>query len=124
MKRMIPKSGHRFSDKIMRTKKLRAAIGAIVILGLNSAAFAQAPAQQQTAPFQSNVPALIVPQQPPAKQLDSSGQFRDPAQPNSPAPKKLDTFGDKVTRCIHSGGAAGVPAEQMGEFSRECAQAQ
>ncbi len=102
-----------------------ATFGAIVILGFNGAAFAQQPAQQQQiAPFQSNVPTLIVPQQPPAKQLDSSGHFRNPAQPNSPAPKKLDTFGDKVTRCIHYGGAAGVSGEQMGEFSRECAQAQ
>jgi hypothetical protein len=105
--------------------RLRTVCGAIIILGFNNGALAQQqPAQQQAAPFQSNVPTLIVPQQPPAKQLDSSGQFRDPALPNSRAPKKLDTFGDKVTRCIHGAGAAGVPAEQIGEFSRQCAHAQ
>jgi hypothetical protein len=41
-----------------------------------------------------------------------------PKLPGSPA--KLDTFGDKVLRCMHHGGSSGVPAGQIGRYTRQC----
>jgi hypothetical protein len=32
-----------------------------------------------------------------------------------------DSFGDRATRCMHYGGAAGVSAKEIGRFTRECA---
>ena len=37
---------------------------------------------------------------------------------------KLDTFGDKVLRCMHHGGASGVPAEEIGRYTRQCVNSQ
>ena len=45
-----------------------------------------------------------------------------PADPN--APRKLDSFGDKTTRCLHYGGSQGVQPGDLGQYTRECAQSQ
>ena len=40
------------------------------------------------------------------------------------APPRLDTFGDKVLRCMHHGGASGVPAGEIGRYTRQCVNSQ
>lgn len=77
---------------------------AVVLVAVSGAAFAQVQApQQQLAPNQS-----------------PNNQQAQPQNPN--APKKLDTFSDRITRCLHYGAGAGVPADQLAQFSRVCAQ--
>ena len=48
-----------------------------------------------------------------------------PVPPSSPplpnAPPKLDTFGDKVTRCQQYAGTIGLPAGQRDAYVRGCA---
>ena len=34
---------------------------------------------------------------------------------------KNDSFGDRATRCMHAGAAAGVPPGEIGTFTRDCA---
>ena len=47
------------------------------------------------------------------------------AAPQLPgAPPKLDTFGDKVSRCMHHGGSSGVPAGEIGTYTRQCVNSQ
>jgi hypothetical protein len=38
-----------------------------------------------------------------------------------PGARPGDSFGDRVSRCIHYGSAQGVPPGQIGQFSAECA---
>jgi hypothetical protein len=39
------------------------------------------------------------------------------------APPRIDTFSDKVLRCMHHGGNAGVPAGEIGRYTRQCVNA-
>jgi len=41
-----------------------------------------------------------------------------PQQPN--APPRLDTFGDKASRCVHYGTSIGVKPGQIGQYTRDC----
>lgn len=45
-----------------------------------------------------------------------------PRLPN--APKRLDTFPDKATRCVHYGTSQGVQPGQIGQYTRECVNSQ
>ena len=40
------------------------------------------------------------------------------------APPRLDTFGDKVQRCMLHGGVSGVPAGEIGTYTRQCVNGQ
>jgi hypothetical protein len=40
------------------------------------------------------------------------------------APQRLDTFGDKALRCMHHGGVSGVPAGEIGRYTRQCVNSQ
>jgi hypothetical protein len=67
---------------------------------------AAAPAMAQPVP---GAPPTIPPPPPPPQSLQLPG-----------APPKLDTFSDKVVRCVHHGGSYGVPADRIGTYTREC----
>jgi hypothetical protein len=44
-----------------------------------------------------------------------------PATPQPPnAPPRLDTFGDKASRCVHYGTSIGVKPGQIGQYTRDC----
>ena len=58
----------------------------------------------------SGLKPLPPPQQPPAV-----------TQPGAPPPKP-ESFGDKVTRCLHYGATQGVQPGDLGQYTRECAQ--
>jgi hypothetical protein len=48
--------------------------------------------------------------------------YSAPRLPNAPQP--LDTFGDKVSRCVHYGSSQGVQPGQIGQYTRECVNSQ
>ncbi len=60
-------------------------------------------------------PKPLPPPAPPASQAA-------PADRN--APRKLDSFGDKATRCLHYGGTQGVQPGDLGQYTRECLHSQ
>ena len=64
----------------------------------------------------NDIPRPLPPPKPPAIK---------PIEPLNPAkPKKLDTFGDKVNRCLHYGGGKGVPPGELGAYVSRCVHAQ
>jgi len=67
---------------------------------------AAAPAMAQPVP---GAPPTIPPPPPPPQSLQLPG-----------APPKLDTFSDKVVRCVDHGANYGVPADRIGTYTREC----
>lgn len=81
----------------------------LVLAGVILGALAQCPAAAQTA-------------QPVQRQYPPPPAIVQPPDPK--APRKLDSFGDKVTRCLHHGGSIGVPNDQLGQYTRECAHSQ
>jgi hypothetical protein len=64
-----------------------------------------------------NQPLIVVPGQPAPVPV--------PPQPINPQPgsaqPKVDTFSDKVTRCLHYGGSIGLPPGQRDAYVRGCA---
>jgi hypothetical protein len=65
-----------------------------------------------------NQPAIIVPGQP-APVPPPPPPVVNPQPPN--APPRLDTFSDKVGRCLHYGGMVGLPPGQRDAYVRGCA---
>ena len=61
------------------------------------------------APFGPTVPPLSPPPPP----------VVNPISPNSQP--RLDTFSDKVTRCLHYGGTQGLTGGDLSAYSRACA---
>ena len=67
---------------------------------------AAAPAMAQPVP---GAPPSIPPPPPPPASLQLPS-----------APPKLDTFGDKVLRCLHNGGANGLSGGEADTYTRQC----
>lgn len=72
-------------------------------------------ANAQIQPIVPGSPGTIPPPPPPAP---LSGT------PLPGAPPRLDTFQDKAVRCVHHGSRFGVPAGQIGEYTRNCTNSQ
>lgn len=76
-------------------------------------------AQSAASLAQNQQPAIIVPGQPAPVPVP-------PPPPTNPLPsgaqtKPLDTFSDKVSRCMHYGGTAGLPPGERDAYVRGCA---
>jgi hypothetical protein len=89
------------------TMTYRIAMAAALVWGVVSPALAQA---QNTVPVPGVLAPVPLPPPPTINALQS---------PNSPP--KLDTFGDKVTRCLHFGASQGLQAGARDAYSRACA---
>ena len=72
---------------------------------------------QAPSAFAQNQPVVVVPGQ-------AAPVPVPPPPPTNPqprgAPPKVDTFGDKVTRCLHYGGTIGLPPGQRDAYTRAC----
>jgi hypothetical protein len=77
----------------------------------------QAQAQSQNPVYVPGQPAPIPPPPPPLPPPPPPQV--NPPQPNTP--RKIDSFGDRATRCQHYGGAIGLPPGQIDAYVRGCA---
>lgn len=67
------------------------------------------------APFGPTVPPLPPPPPPVVNPISPNSLNTPNSQP------RLDTFGDKVTRCLHYGGTQGLTGGDLSAYSRACA---
>jgi len=85
---------------------------------------ADAPAQQIIQPGGN----LLVPQPPPPPppkiEVPAVPQLGEVPRPNYVPKTAPPSFGDRVTRCLHEGAAAGLGPNERAAYSRSCANQQ
>jgi hypothetical protein len=82
------------------------------------------PAHAQFAPpppeLENRIPApLPPPPQPPI----INGPLGQSPPPGVYTPPRLDSFGDRTTRCLHAGAASGLKGAELDAYARACANA-
>lgn len=113
----------------MRTRVLILAVAAtIAAVAAAPAQYNQFPGVQPPVPSPNSPPPPAIAPGPAAPSaMPRADQSRTRLVPRRDRPPvevplgKNDSFGDRATRCMHYGGAAGVPAGEIGSFTRECA---
>jgi hypothetical protein len=99
-------------------KRLTIAVSAVMWALLAGSASAQL---QFVAPGGSRLnPALPPPPPPPSIEVPAIPQMDVPSQPSLlPAPRA--SFGDRISRCLDEGAAAGLDPANRAAYSRACA---
>ena len=96
----------------MRRLNAIAAAAVVVTTALASVVFAQTIAP---VPFGPTVAPLPPPPQPTPSPLPPNLSNSPNSQP------RLDTFGDRTTRCLHHGATQGLTGGDLSAYSRACA---
>ena len=102
--------GRTYLNSMMQSKKRGGIAIAAAALLILAAQIPSALAQNQNPVFVPGQPAPVPVPPPPVTNSQPPG-----------APPKLDTFSDKVSRCMHYGGTIGLPPGQRDTYVRACA---
>ena len=82
-----------------------------------------APAAAQIAPTPALENRIPAPLPPPPQPPIINGPLGQSPPPGVYTPRRLNTFGDRVTGCLHQGRSDGLRGKQLQSYTRECANA-
>ena len=104
---------------------MRTLIHVIVVCVLNAGlagtTFAQVPGGLPNVDLQNRIPAPLGP--PPQPNVVPGPLTQTPPGRGLESPPRLNTHGDRTTRCVDQGAAAGLRGGKLDAYTRRCANA-